>query len=228
MKHRKTLAAIAAMGASLTCLAGGAFASNIVVNGDFEGGSYTAGQPAGDSVPNGWLLGPPSYSINSNINVLSAVNGSIDQGPESGGDYIGFHSPETDGSRDCLYQQLTTVAGQTYTISFWVASTASSVGNNVGLDVEWDENTSNQTALDNPTYTTPTNTGPLAYTEYTFTETASTNDTRIDFHSVDTNGLIELDNVVVTAQSATPEPMTMLLTGSGLVLAGLLRKRRLS
>ena len=229
MKRRtEAIFAVAGIAVSLTCLASDAVASNIVVNGDFENGSFTAGQPTGDTVPDNWTLGPPSFLIDSKINVLSTVNNTIDQGPESGSDYIAFQSPETDGTRDCLYQDLTTVAGQTYTISFWVASTATSVGNNVGLNVVWDENGADQALLDDPSYTTPTNTVPLPYTEYAFTETASSTATRIDFHAVDSDGALLLDNVVVTAQSAAPEPMTLALTGSGLVVVGLLRRRRMA
>jgi hypothetical protein len=72
------------------------------------------------------------------------------------------------------------------------------VGNNSGLDPEWDENTGNQQTLVGP-YLFPSNSGPQNYQFFSFTETASSNVTRIDFHGIDQHGSILLDNVVVTA-----------------------------
>jgi MYXO-CTERM domain-containing protein len=212
---------------ALTALTTAASAGNIVTNGDFEAGAYSVTYINNyDLVPNGWTLGPPSYAIQSAIAVSNATNPSIDLGPESGSDYVAFSSPSTSG-RDCLYQDLATVAGQEYDISFWVAITNSSVGAaSIGLDVEWDENTANQTALDENFYSSPSNTGPIGYQEVTFTELASTSTTRIDFHSVDSAGSILLDNVSVTPDAGTPEPFSMLLAGSGLLAVGLMRRRR--
>lgn len=224
MKNKtKTILAMATMAA---CFAATAQASNIVVNGSFEGSTYSG--PNGDVVPTGWTVGPPSYVIQSVMNVESTVNPGIYQGPEDGLNYIAFQSPSIYG-RDCLYQNLATTAGQEYDISFWVAITASSVSNNIGLDVEWDEGTSNQTALDQSAYSYPSNTGPVDYVEYTFTELASTNDTRIDFHAVDSSGAILLDNVVVQDHqdvTATPEPFSFVLAGSGLLFVGLAKRKR--
>ena len=108
-------------------------------------------------------------------------------------------------------------------MSFAVAITSTSAGNFLGLDPVWDENTGNATSLGtNDFYFSPTNTGPVAYQTFSFIETASTNLTRIDFHGVDSNGSILLDNVVVTA---TPEPGPAMLFGSGLALAAVRRWR---
>ncbi len=96
------------------------------------------------------------------------------------------------------------------------------------MNVVWDEGTANSTGLNNNVYTNPTNVGPVSYQQFTFTDIASTNLTRIDFHAVDSSGAILLDNVVVTThQSAgvTPEPFSMVLAGSGLLLVGLIRRR---
>jgi hypothetical protein len=47
-----------------------------------------------------------------------------------------------------------------------------------------------------------TNTGPVPYQFFSFTETASSKLTRLDFHATDTNGSILLDNVVVIPVAA--------------------------
>ena len=119
---------------ALLALAAPVWASNIVVNGDFEGTTYTG--PNNDIVPTGWLLGPPSYSTQSRLNVESTVDPSNDLAPESGSNYVAFQSIATSG-KDCLYQDLTTVAGMSYDVSFWVAITTTSVGNNVTFDPVW-------------------------------------------------------------------------------------------
>jgi hypothetical protein len=89
--------------------------------------------------------------------------------PESGSNDVAFQCPATSG-RDCLYQDLTTVAGPQYTGSSWVDITAVA-GSNIGLDVQWDENKSGQTALDNPFYSAPTNLGPTGYAQFSYSET---------------------------------------------------------
>jgi hypothetical protein len=106
-----------------------ASAGNLFVNGDFEGGTYT--QVFGsstDTLPNGWTNSPATNS--SNLNVFA--NGSGPGSAESGTHYIAFQSAVTDGTQDCLNQVISTVANQKYTVSFWVAMTASS-GSQYGL-----------------------------------------------------------------------------------------------
>jgi Dockerin type I domain len=183
--------------ASLYQSIGAAAGNNIVVNGSFEGAT-TTDPTTGDVLPTGWQLGPPSPATLSKVNVDSAINPSTLLGPEAGTHYARFQSPANNGTRDCLLQDLTTIAGQKYAVSFWVAETSTSVGNNSGLDPEWNENTANQQTLAGP-YLVPSNTGPQNYQFFSFTETASSSVTRLDFHGIDQNGSILLDNVVVSA-----------------------------
>lgn len=214
----KTTAILAMALLSFTATAS---ASNIVVNGDFEGSTYTG--PNNDIVPTGWLLGPPSYSTDSRLNIDSTIDSSNDLGPESGSNYARFQSMATSG-KDCLYQDLNTTAGMVYDFSFWVAVTPDSTTNTT-FDAVWDENLANVAHL-TPALNPVSSTQPAGYTFYSFQETASSSTTRIDFHGVDTTGSILLDNVSVSAVSATPEPGTWLATGSALLLAGVIRKRR--
>lgn len=111
-------------------------AQNIVVNGNFEGSTFVQD---GDTLPSGWGLSPVDNVSLSNCGVSSAVNPSIDLGPESGTNYMTFQSQETDGSQDCLYQQLPTVVGQKYLITFSVAITGGTIGPDAYLDPEWDQ-----------------------------------------------------------------------------------------
>lgn len=212
MKNRLQAALVMALFAT------GASAA-IVVNGNFDGSTYVG--PNGDIVPTGWTVGPPGSVSDSKVNVESTTNPPTFLGPESGADYVRFQSPSTNG-RDCLYQDLTTVGGQQYVVSFWVAITSTSAGNNLGLDVEWDENTANQSQLGNSFYATPSNLGPVNYQQFSFVVKASTNLTRIDFHGIDTNGSILLDNVQI---ASAPEPLSLVLFASGLLLFRLKRKR---
>jgi hypothetical protein len=147
----------------------------------------------------------------------------MDLGPQSGTNYMSFQSKETDGSQDCLYQQLPTVAGQEYLITFYVAITAATTGPYAYLDPEWDQGGANDTFLRNSFYYDPTNTGPVPYEMFSFTEAASSDLTTFYFHAIDSYGSILVDNVSV---SPVPEPSTcaMMTAGVGSLLA--FRRRR--
>jgi hypothetical protein len=172
-------------------------AANIVANGDFEGGTYVdAG--TGDVLPTGWTDGPPSPATLSKINVDTAVDAAVNLGPQSGTHYARYQSPATNGTADCLLQDLMTVQGQAYTVSFWIAATSTSVGNPSGINPVWDENRANQISMAvGQLFAPATNMGPVGYQHYSFTETASSATTRMDFHATDVNGSILLDNVSV-------------------------------
>jgi hypothetical protein len=192
--------------------------ANLVVNGNFEGTTYTDGT-TGDVLPSGWTLGPPSPANLSKVNVSSNVDVATDLGPANGTYFLRFQSPATNGTRDCVLQDLTTVAGQPYMISFSVAITSPSVSNSLGLSPVWDENRANQTIMgSNEFYYSPTNTGPVAYQSFLFIETASASVTRIDFHGIDVNGSILVDSVVVLPFSP-PAIQSVTLTNNTFGLA---------
>jgi hypothetical protein len=198
-------------------------AQNIMVNGDFENGTFSE---YGDNLPNGWGLSPTDNSLLSNCDVSSVVNPAKDEGPESGAYYMTFQSTETDGSQDCLYQYLPTVIGQKYNITFSVALTSGTLGPDAYLDPEWDSGGTDDTYLRNSYYYYPgsTTTGPAPYETFSFTETASKTSTLFYFHGVDADGgSIEVDNVSVTPVSAVPEPSELALLALG--CAGLFEYR---
>jgi autotransporter-associated beta strand protein len=174
-------------------------AENIVVNGDFEGSTYVE---YGDNLPDNWELYPTDNSSLSSCGVSNAVNSAIDLGPESGTNYMTFQSRETDGSQDCLFQQLPTVTGQQYLITFSVAITSGSLALDAFLDPEWDEGGANDTFLRNSYYyptSTNTTTGSVPYETFSFIETASQSTTTFFFHGVDaTGGSILVDNLSIS------------------------------
>jgi hypothetical protein len=182
-------------------LAATARCANIVVNGDFEGGTFVDAA-TGDVLPNGWTNGPPSPATLSKINVDTAVDAAVELGPESGTRYARYQSPATNGTADCLLQDLTTVQGRAYTVSFWIAATSTSVGNPSGINPVWDENKAQVSMAVGQLFAPATNTGPVAYQHFSFVETASSAVTRLDFHATDVNGSILLDNVSVTSVAA--------------------------
>jgi len=196
-------------------------AANILVNGSFEGSAAVDGG-TGDLIPSGWWIGPPSPANLSSCNVDTSTSPFT---PPDGTHYIRFHST-ADGSgqgKDCLWQDLTTVAGQKYTVSFSVAITGA-VSGNTGLDPVWDENTGNASSMGtNQFYYAPTNSGPVSYQNFSFTETASGTTTRLDFHSVAPGGQVLLDNVSVTA---VPEPGSFAVLAAGSLIAGVGRRPR--
>src|SRR6266404_2577706 len=84
--------------------------ANLIVNGSFENGTYVD-PGTGDVLPVGWTLGPPSPATLSKVNIDTAVNPAFDLGPEDGTHYARFQSPATNGTRDCLLQDINTFAG---------------------------------------------------------------------------------------------------------------------
>jgi hypothetical protein len=179
-----------------------AWGQNIVVNGGFDGTTYTATfGGVTDVLPSGWGNVPASSS---KVNVLGAAAFPGFPDPDGGGSYVAFMSISQDGTQDCLYQDFSTVAGQAYTLSFKAAITSASPY--LELLPDWDADGRNATQIPMNRFNAngghTSSAGPLAFQTFTFTNLiASGSVTRLYFHGVDSQGAILLDSVTLTPQS---------------------------
>jgi hypothetical protein len=179
---------------------------NLVVNGGFNGTTFKANYgTVTDVLPSSWSLFAPTPTSLTNINVVSAANYPGFAAPNGSGFYMAYMSAAQNGTQDCLYQYITTVAGQTYTLTFQAAITSASPF--LQLLPDWDAAGSNRVKLSvsgfNANGAATSSAGPMAFQTFTYTNlTASSSSTMLVFHGVDSQGAILLDNVTVTPQSA--------------------------
>jgi hypothetical protein len=189
-----------------TMLAGAvvhANAANIVADPGFESGTPSDYMGA---MGNGWVVTAGTGAI---CNVSGAGCGNA--GPAHTGTQMAFL--DWSNSFDTISQTLTTVIGQTYTISFWVGSDQPNL-----LNVTFGGST-----LFNGTAPVPS---PFDYVQFTFNSTATSTATVLAFSGQRTvHGVELLDDVSVSA-SGVPEPATWLLTPVALLGLGALSRRR--
>ncbi len=225
--------------ASSLCWLAASAKATVVANGNFEAGTqFSTFGTATDNLPDSWFLAPPVNPSDSKVNVVlaSAFPGFADP-DTSGGQYVAFQSSSTTG-QDCLGQFIPTIAGDSYTISFWAALVGNGVSNTY-LTAEWDSGyypyggTNIDMSNDGSGKIFSNSSQAQGFTKYTFQETAqntsglwnlticpSGNCTLFYFHATDATGAILVDDLVVTD---TPEPASLLLISSGLVIIGLRR-----
>lgn len=212
----------------LCCLAPGLRGENILINGDFSGGTYVASiGGVNDILPAGWQdYGPTPLSL-TDLNVVSASEFPTIADTPGAANYMAFASSATT-TQDCLLQDLNTVAGQAYVITFWAAITSAS--QSVQLTPDFDAFTNNDQIDFIPGFNNGMSpimsVGPVAFEEFSFVATASSNSTALFFHGVDSQGAVLLADVSVTAQSTAPEPEALWLGGAGLAMIALYRYRR--
>jgi PEP-CTERM motif len=175
---------------ALLCVSSLGFA-NLVTNGGFETGNF-----------NGWTLSGDANATNTYVGTDLPHSGSYaaDLGAFPGN---GF-----------LSQSLSTVAGQTYTLTYWLQNEG---GVPNAFSVSWGGLTLPMSVI--------TNANGFVYTQYVFPNLVATSEsTLLQFAFEQTPAYWHLDDVSVVP--TVPEPTSLALLVTGLAGLGLLRLRR--
>jgi hypothetical protein len=178
-------------------------ASNLVLNPGFETGDFSS-----------WNVTLAAHGTDLDVNGV----------PNTGTSSAAFGGT-TPGSYDTIAQSFNTVAGGSYTFSFFLQVNGGSEEGESARDIPaidpiadfqafWNGNMVLDSSLGN--------TGDFDFTKFSFTVTATGNDT-IAFSGYNVPAHYYLDDVSV--DKGTPEPATWALLGSGLAAFGAIRRR---
>lgn len=212
--------------ATYQCTGFGNITSPLLANEEYNAAASLCNDPASgspinsDQIPDYWWLAPTDNPSNSDIAV----------GSSNGTNYVSFMGAATDiGDYDCLVAYFNTPGASSsnpiaYTVSFSLAVTGT-VGSNAVLIPEW--NWFQQGDTENMVTYTPTS-DTTGWVNFSFTEYAVQSTSNIMFHGVDAvdgvsspSNAIELANVSVTEVSSAPEPASLLLIASALIMGAL-------
>ena len=195
MKHWTVVCAALAL---VLAGAGSGHADNIVVNGGFETGNF-----------NGWTNNSSYNIVFGGPHHVGGYAGGV--GPHSGDYYAALG---TVGSLVTLSQTLNTVAGQTYTLSYFMANDGNTPNE---FKVQWN----GSTLFDQ------TNIANQGYTGYSFQVTATGATSTLAFLERNDPGYLSLDDVAVLGQASVqasgqgagnaPEPSSVVLLGLGMI-----------
>jgi hypothetical protein len=187
------------LGAAIFSLCAAASAANLVANGSFETGDLS-----------GW-----TQSGNTDFpGVLTGFTGTV-LGEATHGSFSAFMGPV--GSDGFLSQTLSTVAGQSYTLSFDLADAYAATG---GQDFALLYNGTTLYSI-----TGQGNPSGATYDHLSFT-VAGTNGSTLEFAFRPYPSFFGLDDVVVTQAAAVPAPAPRTLLLAGIAAAGFAGLRR--
>jgi hypothetical protein len=136
------------------------------------------------------------------------------------GNFAAFFGAFTPPFEDMISQSIPTIAGDAYGISFFLMNTEQE-----GTPIENQFNA----MFGSTNLLSLTNSGPFGYTEVTHTVVATGSSTTLSFAAFQVPAHFILDDVSVlpvTPVTAVPEPASLVLLGSALVVFGVTRRCR--
>jgi hypothetical protein len=186
---------------------GGPARANLVANPNFD-----LNNPATNTAPVDWTLTPAVSGGDFTVDGVQGVAGAF-----SAPNAANFGA--TGAFDDKLSQVLATTAGQTYTISFELAHAATNSANDFSAQFGG-----------TPIFSLA-NAAAFGYTLETFTATATSSSTELDFFGRENPSWYSLDNVSVELSNAVPEPSTwtmMILGFAGICFMAYRRKSKMA